>query len=112
MFYRAVNTTASNVDDTKQQLYGSVTASEIAQQIRNSLSKTPETAKIPIDENSIIFRTESVAGEQRRLKEIGSFDIDVLIPGGESVSCVIQVVPDTALDRSSQGPKTTSPSSR
>jgi len=95
-------TSLSTESTSKGQLYGSVTASEIAQQIRNSLSTDPETAKIPIDEHSIVFRSQSGIGEQRRLKEVGDFDIDVLIPGSDSVSCVIRVVPEAVIEATSK----------
>jgi len=84
-------------------IFGSVSAADIANEIKASISHNPEASTIQIDESNIAIEGPDAS----RIKALGSYKVSVTLKDGSTIEKTVVVKPFTgqAIDITSQIPQ-------
>lgn len=65
-------------------IYGSVTTADIVSTIKSALAHNDEAARVIITENDIQFISGHEENDASRVKQLGTFKVEVKLPGAEA----------------------------
>ena len=65
-------------------IYGSVSTSDVVASIKAALAHNDEAARVVISEENITFPGVDAGGDATRLKQLGSFKVEIKVPGADS----------------------------
>ena len=82
-FPRAVHADSPDATNDSIPIYGSVSTTDIAQEIRTLLSHNDEAARITLDENDIKF-VDVELEDPTRAKHIGVYSVSILVKGSDA----------------------------
>ena len=77
-------------------IYGSVSTADIAASIKAALAMDEEGARVvlgPEDVTIVSGKGDEDGGEADRIKNLGEFEIDVRVKGGEAIRRIVRVQP-------------------
>ncbi|ORY14257.1 hypothetical protein BCR34DRAFT_479722 [Clohesyomyces aquaticus] len=64
-------------------IYGSVSTADVAVTIRKALAHNDEAARVLLSENDVRFVEGQAEGDATRVKQLGSFKIEIMAPGAD-----------------------------
>jgi ribosomal protein L9 len=65
-------------------IYGSVSTAEVVATIKAALAHNDEAARVILAENDVRFTEGHAEGDSSRVKHLGTFKVEIQIPGAES----------------------------
>jgi hypothetical protein len=82
-FVRAVHAENSHATDESRPIYGSVSTTDIVQEIRTLMAHNDEAARITVDESDIKF-VDVELEDPTRAKHLGTYHIEILVKGSDA----------------------------
>jgi hypothetical protein len=82
-FVRAVHAESPDATDESIPIYGSVSTTDIVQEIRTLLAHNDEAARITLDESDVKF-VDVELEDPTRAKHLGTFPVEILVKGSDA----------------------------
>jgi hypothetical protein len=74
---------ASKPKASPDAIYGSVSTADIVATIRAALAHNDEAARVILSESDVRFVTKNEEDDTSRVKQLGTFKVEILVPGAE-----------------------------
>lgn len=75
--------TASKPKTPENAIYGSVSTADVVSTIKSALAHNDEAARVVLSENDISFISGHEEGDASRVKQTGTFKVEIKVPGAE-----------------------------
>jgi hypothetical protein len=72
-------------------IYGSVSTADVVLTLRAGLAHNDEAARVILNEGDVTFLTGHEEGDASRVKKLGTFQVEINVPGAEPVVRNIRV---------------------
>ncbi|KAF2747374.1 hypothetical protein M011DRAFT_402907 [Sporormia fimetaria CBS 119925] len=74
---------ASKPKVSKNAIYGSVSTADVVSTIKAALSHNDEAARVVVSENDVRFVQKGADSDPTKIKELGTFKVEIKVPGAE-----------------------------
>jgi len=75
--------TASKPKDVANAIYGSVSSADVVATIKSALAHNDEAARVNLSESDVKFITGHEGDDGSRVKQLGTFRVEILVPGAD-----------------------------
>lgn len=75
---------SSKPKSTATAIYGSVSTTDIVMTIKSALAHNDEAARVVLSDNDVKFVAGVEDGDSTRVKHLGTFKIEIQVPGAEA----------------------------
>ncbi|KAF2191238.1 hypothetical protein K469DRAFT_622729 [Zopfia rhizophila CBS 207.26] len=74
---------ATSTKSSSTGIYGSVSTADVAATIKAALAHNDEAARVLLSEHDIRFTEGHADGDSSRIKQLGTFNVEIKVPGAE-----------------------------